>query len=239
MDYTFAPIGRIHSCFPEKFGIPRQAGLVPDAEGLLEILPPFNQPDAFRGLEAFSHLWIVFVFHRCRRRPWKPTVRPPRLGGNRRVGVFASRSGFRPNPIGQSVVAFLGMERTNGTLFLRLGGVDVLDGTPVLDIKPYLPYADTLPHAIGGYAHEAPDHRLAVRFSKPAEDACRGLETDGYPHLQRLISDLLAHDPRPAYQGNQAPRSSGMRLWDLNIRFTADNGAVRVATIEKVAKKEV
>ncbi len=143
--FRFAPIGIVRSCFREKFGIPRQPGLAPAARATLELLPPHNQPAAVRGLEDFSHVWLVFVFHGVPASRWQPTVRPPRLGGNRRLGVFATRSPFRPNPIGLSVVALDRIVTGQGRVALHLSGVDVLDGTPVLDIKPYLPYADRVP----------------------------------------------------------------------------------------------
>ena len=218
-DYAFKPIGFIRSCFPEKFGIPRQPGLVPDAAAQLEIAPPFQRPEAFRALETFSHIWILFVFHQCLDSGWKATVRPPRLGGNRRVGVFASRSGFRPNPIGQSVVELAGLDNVPGRITLHLRGVDLLDGTPVLDIKPYLPYCDALPHAASGYAPQRPAAKKPVAFSPQAVRACRRLENLRYDGLQGLITDLLALDPRPGYADHTGKQAFGMRLWDLNIRF--------------------
>jgi tRNA (adenine37-N6)-methyltransferase len=237
-DFTFTPIGLIHSCFREKFGIPRQAGLVPEAQALLEILPPFDQPDAFRGLEGFSHIWIVFVFHQCCNRSWKATVRPPRLGGNQRIGVFASRSGFRPNPIGQSVVSLLGIKREKGSVLLHLGGIDILDKTPVIDIKPYLPYADSVPSAIGGYAHHAPDPQRKVVFSAQALCACRTLESGVHPDPQGLITALLAQDPRPAYCSDNGRQRFGMRLWDLDIKFRVTATEVLIESIDRDRDKE-
>lgn len=230
--YTFAPIGRIHSCFTEKFGIPRQPGLVPDARGTLEIFPPYGRIEAFRELEHFSHIWIIFVFHQCQPGQWRPTVRPPRLGGNRRVGVFASRSGFRPNPIGQSVVELLGIDDRRNGLLLQLKGLDLLDGTPVLDIKPYLPYADHVPDARAAYAHTPPPTIASVEFSPSADQACRKLESPAYPQLRRLIVNIIAQDPKPAYIDNSQNKTFGMRLWDLNIRFQAEGDAmIRVISI--------
>jgi tRNA-Thr(GGU) m(6)t(6)A37 methyltransferase TsaA len=230
-EFTFKPIGYIRSCFTEKFGIPRQPGLVPDATAVLEIKRPFQNHEAFRNLESFSHIWILFVFHQCLQNKCKSTVRPPRLGGNRRVGVFASRSGFRPNPIGQSAVELVSIEKSNGRVCLYLKGVDLLDGTPVLDIKPYLPYADSLPQAKSGYAGDPPPSGLGVHFSKEAAGACRMLESQAYPHLERLIIDLLAMDPRPGYADAVEKRSFGMRLWDLNIRFKVVDGHMIVESI--------
>jgi tRNA-Thr(GGU) m(6)t(6)A37 methyltransferase TsaA len=234
--FTFQPIGTIQSCFTEKFGIPRQPGLVPEARATLEIVPPFDKAEAFRGLDAFSHVWLLFVFHQCLPHPWKATVRPPRLGGNRRVGVFASRSGFRPNAIGQSVVALQGIERIKGALRLRLGGIDLLDGTPVLDIKPYLPYADAITDAKAGYAPDAPSGNKEVLFAAPAEQACQSVDPTAYPDLKRVISGLLAQDPRPAYKSVDDRKQSGMRLWDLNIRFRVDGLQIVVESIAPLAK---
>lgn len=231
--FTFKPIGTIHSCFPEKFGIPRQPGLVPDATAVLEIHRPYQNHEAFRNLELFSHIWILFVFHRCLRTEWKATVRPPRLGGNRRVGVFASRSGFRPNPIGQSAVELVSIEKSPGRISLRLKAVDLLDGTPVLDVKPYLPYADSLPQARNGFAPGPPPKIMAVRFSDEAAQTCRLLEAQSYPRLERLIADLLALDPRPGYAPGSGKRSFGMRLWDLNIRFEIHDNHIEVTSIEQ------
>ncbi|HSO18516.1 MAG TPA: tRNA (N6-threonylcarbamoyladenosine(37)-N6)-methyltransferase TrmO [Desulfosarcina sp.] len=233
--YVFDPIGIIHSCFTEKFGIPRQPGLAPDARASLEIRPPYDRDEAVRGLEAFSHLWIVFVFHAIPRGKWQPTVRPPRLGGNRRLGVFATRSGFRPNPIGISVAALDGIRRRNGRLLLDLSGVDLLDRTPVLDVKPYLPYADALPEAAGGFADRRPAAALALVFSDAANDACRRLEDD-YPGFGRLLEQVLGADPRPAYAARQDGRTEfGLRLYDVNVRWTFAGGVIRVNTIERPA----
>jgi tRNA (adenine37-N6)-methyltransferase len=232
--FTFQPIGTIHSCFPEKFGIPRQPGLAPDATAVLEIHPPYLNQETFRNLELFSHIWILFVFHRCLRTSWKATVRPPRLGGNRRVGVFSSRSGFRPNPIGQSAVELVSIEKSPGKILLHLKGVDLLDGTPVLDIKPYLPYADSLPQARSGFAPDPPPKTMAVRFSEQAARTCRSLEAQSDPRLERLIVDLLALDPRPGYAPDSEKRSYGMRLYDLNVRFEVHDDHIMVTAIEQV-----
>lgn len=230
--FSFEPIGLIRSCFTEKFGIPRQPGLVPDAPAVLEVSPPFDQSAAFRGLEGFSHIWVLFVFHGCLGHPWKATVRPPRLGGNHRMGVFATRSGFRPNQIGQSPARLGRIERSKGVLRLHLTGIDLLDGTPVLDIKPYLPYVDSIPEARGGYARAAPEPSLGVCFSPAAEDAGRGLEQFRYPGLMGLIRSVLSQDPRPAYRKDDDHGRYGMRLWDLNIRFGVKGDTIVVESID-------
>jgi len=230
-DFSFKPIGYIRSCFTEKFGIPRQPGIVPEAKAILEINRPFQDHAAFRRLETFSHIWILFVFHQCPQNGWNSTVRPPRLGGNQRVGVFASRSGFRPNPIGQSAVELVTIEKSQGNVSLHLKGVDLLDGTPVLDIKPYLPYADSLPQAKAGYASAPPPADMAVRFSNKAAQTCRMLEGQFYPQLERLIIDLLAIDPRPGYADAVGKRCFGMRIWDLNIKFKVVDNQMIVESI--------
>ncbi len=235
MSFSFEPIGIIRSCFKEKFGIPRQAGLVPAARASLELLPPYNRPEAVKGLEDISHLWVLFVFHQCLRKEWKPTVRPPRLGGNRRVGVFASRSPFRPNPLGMSAVELLSIEHTENSLRLHLRGVDMMDGTPVLDIKPYLPYADSLPSAEGGFAPLAPERAQTVQFSEPAEVFLNSLDDGEADYLRRLIVQVLEQDPRPAYLASDAQRTSfGMHLCDINLRWTLDQGYTRVTSIQPI-----
>lgn len=222
------PIGRIHSCFREKFGIPRQPGLAPDAQALLELLPPYASRETLNGLEGFSHVWVVFVFHQALRGTWRPTVRPPRLGGNRRIGVFASRAPFRPNPIGLSACVLQGIEQRDGRPCLRLGGVDLLDGTPVLDIKPYLPYSDAIPEARAGYAQAAPPAALRVAFDPAAEQAIAAAEAR-HPGLRRLIAQVLAADPRPAWQtGAAGRRRFGMHLWDYDLQWTVAGDVIRV-----------
>jgi tRNA-Thr(GGU) m(6)t(6)A37 methyltransferase TsaA len=227
--YTLEPVATIRSCYGEKFGIPRQPGLVKSATATLELLPPCNSPDAFRGLENFSHLWIIFLFHASADRSWKATVRPPRLGGNERVGVFASRSNFRPNPIGLSVVELLAVEGTT----LRLGGGDFLDGTPVLDIKPYIPYVDSVPAAHGAFASAAPEPVNTVSFSDAAERAFQTLENKDRPALRQLVADMLAFNPRPAYQADDPDRIFGTRIFDLEVRWRQTGEIVEVLSLER------
>ncbi len=224
---AFTPIGTIHSCYGEKFGIPRQPGLVKCATATLELLLPYDTRDALRGLDAFSHLWIIFVFHRSTREQWKATVRPPRLGGNERIGVFASRSNFRPNPIGLSVVELLEIDGTA----LKLGGGDFLDGTPVLDIKPYIPYADRIPEATGAFADHAPEPANHVEFTPEAERAIHALENETRPALQQLVCDMLTYNPRPAYQPDDPDRTFGTRLFDLEVRWRQSGATVQVEMI--------
>lgn len=225
---SFTPIGIVHSCFREKFGIPRQAGLVPAARATLELLPPYNRPDAVRGLEGFSHLWLIFMFHGLAPRPWQPTVRPPRLGGNQRLGVFATRSPFRPNPIGLSAVRLERIAIARGQTVLHLAGVDLLDGTPVLDIKPYLPYADSIPTAQGGFANDAPPITLRVEFSPAALAFC---EDSPIVNLQALIIEIVQQDPRPAYDKTDSPSAYGMKLFDYDLRWEIRADIAYISTI--------
>ncbi|MBE2294970.1 MAG: tRNA (N6-threonylcarbamoyladenosine(37)-N6)-methyltransferase TrmO [Phycisphaerales bacterium] len=226
--YSFTPIGVIRSCFREKFGIPRQSGLAPAARAILELLPPYEQPTIVRGLEAFSHVWLVFVFHGVPTGHWRPTVRPPRLGGNRRLGVFATRSTFRPNPIGLSAVRLEGVHIAQRRVTLHLAGVDLLDGTPVLDIKPYLPYADCLSEASGGFAAEAPS-KLAVEFSPMATAFCAAQPR---AELRTLIVETLSQDPRPAYHDAETmPRCYGMRLYEHEVCWEMRDGVAYVIEI--------
>ncbi|MGD9169472.1 MAG: tRNA (N6-threonylcarbamoyladenosine(37)-N6)-methyltransferase TrmO [Candidatus Thiodiazotropha sp.] len=234
MQFEFQPIGIIHSCFKEKFGIPRQSRLITEAEARLEILPPYNRAEAFRELADYSHLWIIFVFHASASGDWKPTVRPPRLGGNQRVGVFASRSPVRPNPIGLSVVDLLKLDLSYNSVNLHLGGIDLLDGTPVLDIKPYLPYVDAIPDAKSGYATEAPGEAIELSYSDVAENVLNQLPVEKARQLRRLILRILQNDPRPAYLDETKRSRFGMRLYDFNIRWEIKGGAFHIIEVQPI-----
>jgi tRNA-Thr(GGU) m(6)t(6)A37 methyltransferase TsaA len=220
---TLDPIGIVHSCFGGKFGVPRQPGLCPSAWGRLVFHETYRSPEAIRGIEGFSHLWLIFGFHETIDQAWKPTVRPPRLGGNRRVGVFASRSTFRPNGLGLSLVRLEGVDGND----LLLGGVDLLDGTPVYDIKPYLPYAESIPDAAAGFAaDEIP--RLEIKLADEAAETFANLpERD-----QAVIREALALDPRPAVQGEDSDRVFGALLCGHDVRFTITGGVCRIVEIE-------
>ncbi len=216
-------IARIRTDFAEKFGIPRQSGLVPSLRGEIVFEPPYRNADALRGIEGFSHLWLIWQFSAAVREDWSPTVRPPRLGGNERMGVFATRSPFRPNPIGLSCVQLLAV-RHDAALgaVLEVGGADLMDGTPIYDIKPYLPYADIRPDAVGGFAPT--EHRtLAVDF--PPELLSRVPEEN-----REALLGILAQDPRPSYQNDA--RTYGVRFAAQNIRFTVQNDTVTVTAVE-------
>jgi tRNA-Thr(GGU) m(6)t(6)A37 methyltransferase TsaA len=201
--FEFQAIGVAHTPFKDKFGIPRQPGLASRLKGVIKIA---NNPDlktALRELDQFTHIWIVFVFHEHGGRNWKPSIRPPRLGGAQKVGVLASRSPHRPNPIGLSAVRLdrVDLEAQDGPE-IHVSGIDLLDGTPVLDIKPYIPYADSIPDADAGWASE-PIERVKVKWSREAEATLHGFDPDGSKELKPMILDVLELDPRPAFQKRQ------------------------------------
>ncbi|MCJ1887755.1 tRNA (N6-threonylcarbamoyladenosine(37)-N6)-methyltransferase TrmO [Pseudomonas sp. LA21] len=214
MSYTISPIGHVRSCFKEKFAIPRQPQLAPAATGVLELLPPFDTGDAVEGLEQVSHVWLIFLFHQALEDKPRLKVRPPRLGGNRSLGVFATRATHRPNGLGQSVVKLEKVEPGR----LWLSGIDLLDGTPVIDIKPYVPYADIVADARNAIA-DAPPASIAVNWSDEAlrQAIEHGLRL-GQP-VRELVEQCLAQDPRPAYQKPPPERRYGVRLWDLDVHW--------------------
>ena len=217
-------IARMHSDFATKFGIPRQSGLVQELKSTIVFEPEFRNPDALRGIEDFSHLWIIWQFSEAVRQGWSPTVRPPRLGGNTRMGVFATRSPFRPNHLGLSSVQLLGVEHTAefGTV-LHVGGADLMDGTPIFDIKPYIPYGDCHPEALGGFTSTAGDFLLQVDFP---QELLKLLP----PDKQEAALELLSHDPRPSYQA-QPNRTYGLSFAGFDIRFTVENDVLRVKEV--------
>ena len=231
-EFQFAQIGVIRSPYKEKFAVPRQPGLVKSCSGELHLLPPYNQADAVRGLEGFSHLWVLFVFHQTMEGGWRPTVRPPRLGGNARMGVFATRSTFRPNPIGMSLVELKGIRCQKEQVILELGSLDLVDGTPVVDIKPYLPFAEALPDARASYAQQAPQADIAVYFT---EDIARQLPSleQRYPYLGTFIRDVLAQDPRPAYRKEEeSGKTYAVWLLDFNVRWRVTDRGFEVFALE-------
>jgi len=220
-------IARMRSDFPSKFGIPRQSGLVSQLRSTIVFEPEFRNPDALRGIEAFSHLWLLWQFSQAVRSSWSPTVRPPRLGGNTRMGVFATRSPFRPNHMGLSCVTLLGVEHTQqlGTV-LHVGGADLMDGTPIFDIKPYIPYSDSHPDAIGGFADTAGSFLLQVDF--PPELLSM------LPEDKRAAAiGVLSHDPRPSYQKDPG-RLYGLPFAGFDIRFTVTDSVLTVRQVQKL-----
>lgn len=219
-------IAHIRSEFPEKFGIPRQSGLVPETRARIIFEREYRRPEAFRGIEQYSHLWLIWSFSKSVREEWSPTVRPPRLGGNTRVGVFATRSPFRPNPIGLSCVTLEEIEfsEKDGPVLI-VGGADLLDGTPIYDIKPYLPYVDAHPEAKGGFSQEHAEDRLTVRCEASLWEKVPPEKRDG-------LEGLLSQDPRPAYQNDEG-RIYGMLYGDMNVHFTVSGRILTVTGIEK------
>lgn len=206
-------IATVQTCYSEKFGIPRQSGLVKSATARLVFEPEFRNADAVRGLEGFSHIWLIWVFSENAHEGWSPTVRPPRLGGNKRMGVFATRSPFRPNPLGLSAVKLdrIELDAHDGPV-LHVSGVDLMDGTPIADIKPYIPYADSIPDAVSGFAPHAPEARLDVHIPDGIGNILGDQTTE-------LLRDTLALDPRPTYQ-DDPDRVYGMALCGYNVKFT-------------------
>lgn len=218
-------IARLHSDFTQKFGIPRQSGLVDELEATVVFEPEFRNPDALRGIEGFSHLWLIWEFSQARRPGWSPTVRPPRLGGNVRMGVFATRSPFRPNPIGLSCVRLAGVElHSELGPILKVRGADLLDGTPIFDIKPYVPYADSKPQALGGFASAPKEATLAVDIPPELLERIP-------PQKRAALTGVLAQDPRPAYQEDGA-RIYGMGFGGLDIKFRVEGDRLTVVAVE-------
>ncbi|KJG35202.1 tRNA (adenine(37)-N6)-methyltransferase [Photobacterium angustum] len=231
MSYNIEPIGIIHSPYKEKFAVPRQPGLVPSARSEIVLQGAANSIEAVRGLEQFSHLWLLFLFDQNLEAGWRPTVRPPRLGGNERIGVFASRATFRPNGIGMSAVELKGVRHENGNVIIELGGVDLVDSTPIIDIKPYIPYSDSLSQAQGGFASSAPD-LMPVCFS---ETAFNQLPSKNKAYYQAVISEVLSQDPRPAYKkGKPDLKQYAVHLFDFNVHFSVTEQQITVNQIEKV-----
>ena len=218
-------IARMKSDFATKFGIPRQAGLVDSLRSTIVFEPEYRNDEALRGIEDYSHLWIIWQFSEAVRKDWSPTVRPPRLGCNTRMGVFATRSPFRPNNLGLSCVKLLGVEHTKeyGTV-LHVGGADLMDGTPIFDIKPYIPYADAHPEAVGGFTDSADQFLLEVNF--PA-DLLQRLPTD----KQQSAIDVLSHDPRPSYQ-RDPDRIYGLNFGGFDIRFKVEENYLTVTEVQ-------
>ena len=219
-------IARIHNGYKEKFGIPRQSGITENTESVIVFEKEFRDENALRGIEEYSHLWLIWHFSEVDKTPWSPTVRPPRLGGNKRMGVFATRSPYRPNPIGLSSVELVSVEKTvdNGTV-LRVKGADLLDGTPILDIKPYLAFTDSHADALGGFADKVRDYSLKVTVPDEVKNMFSADEYDA------LVS-ILSQDPRPSYQ-NEPERVYGMRFSDYEIKFKVDGDNLTVIAAAK------
>lgn len=218
-------IARIRSPFAEKFGVPRQSGVVEELRAAVVFEPPYRNPDAVRGLEGFSHIWLIWQFDRAVREGWSPTVRPPRLGGNRRLGVFATRSPFRPNALGLSSVRLerIELDPVSGPV-LHVQGADLVDGTPIFDIKPYLPYTDSHPEARGGFTDDTAMERLAVEISPALLEKIPAEERSG-------LIGVLENDPRPRYQ-DDASRVYGLHFAGRNVRFTVSDRVLTVVDVQ-------
>ena len=224
--HTFEIIARIKTEFPTKFGIPRQSGLIPSLKGKIVFEPKFRNPEALRGIEGYSHLWLIWNFSESESKEWSATVRPPRLGGNKRVGVFATRSPYRPNPIGLSSVKFEGLcTERDGSVSILVSGADLLDGTPIYDIKPYIPYTDSHTDAIGGFSEGVMENHLTVVYENGCDEIL-SLET------KRSLDEILASDPRPAYQ-NDAERIYSFEFGEYKIKFKVEEKILKVLKIEK------
>lgn len=219
-------IAKIRNAFPTKFGLPRQSGLVKELRSVIVFEPEYRNPDALRGLDGYSHLWLLWQFHKADKEGWSPTVRPPRLGGNTRMGVFATRSPFRPNPIGLSCVKLEGIEHTSkyGTV-LHVSGADMMDGTPIYDIKPYLPYVDSIPEAKGGFATAHENDHVEVIFPE-------ALLTKVPEQYREGLMGVLRQDPRPAYQHDPA-RTYGLPYAGMDIRFHVTDNVLKVTDVIK------
>ncbi len=217
-------IARIKTDFPEKFGIPRQSGLV-ESEATIIFEPEYRVDEALRGIEGFSHLWIIWEFSKVKREGWSPTVRPPRLGGNKRIGVFATRSPYRPNPIGLSSVKLIRCEKTSAGTVLIVSGADLLDGTPIYDIKPYLPISDCHTDAVGGFSDERKDYSLKVECDEKL------LSIIPHKKIESLMK-ILSQDPRPQYI-DDADRVYGMRYGEFEVKFSVLDDTLKVKSIEK------
>jgi tRNA-Thr(GGU) m(6)t(6)A37 methyltransferase TsaA len=223
-------IGVIHSPFKEKFSVPRQPGLIKHATMELELYKPYSHPDSVKDLSQYTHLWLLFIFHQHQDTNWRPLIRPPRLGGNQKTGVFASRSSYRPNPIGMSAVELRKVTALNNSVKLELTVADLVDGTPIIDIKPYIPYSDVIPQAHGGMAHQPPE-QLAVSFSADALKSIKQHQTH-YPDLKLFIIEVLSQDPRPAYKKqSEDNKLYGVKLYNFDVKWRIDNNEVYVERI--------
>ncbi|MDX2506277.1 MAG: tRNA (N6-threonylcarbamoyladenosine(37)-N6)-methyltransferase TrmO [Gammaproteobacteria bacterium] len=231
MQYTFEPIGIVHSCYKDKFAIPRQARLVTAATAEIELYPPYNEIEATRGMEDFSHLWISFIFHRHADKGWNTTVKPPRLNGKQRFGVFATRASFRPNPIGLSLVELDSIEQQGARLLIHIKGADLLDQTPVIDIKPYIPYSDSIADARGGFTEQIKEQPFHVFFSPHADRECE-IASKKFPHIRQFIEQLLSLDHRPYYYKN-IEKLYSTRVYDYDLKWLINGHNVEVISLFK------
>ncbi len=232
-DFKFDKIAVVRNCFNDKFGIPRQSGLVENVESVIELVAPYDHEDYVRELEGFSHIWLVFVFHQHIGKDVKATVRPPRLGGNKRIGVYASRSPFRPNPIGLSVVKLNRISTDKKKIRLYVSGADLMNGTPIIDIKPYINYADSIPEAESSYATDKPVKKLKVVFLEESQVFIETVK-NSYPSLQNIIYETLSLDPRPAYIDDDS-KQYAISLFEFNVKWRVVNNVAEVVSIENLS----
>lgn len=230
MQFTFDTIGIVHSCYKDKFAIPRQARLVTTSTASIELISPYNDIEITRGLEDFSHLWLSFIFHRHVDKGWNTTVKPPRLDGKQRFGVLATRASFRPNPIGLSLVALDSIEQKSDKIFLHVRGADLLDQTPIIDIKPYVPYTDSIPDAKGGFTDNIKEYPLNVSFSQEAESDCENAQQK-YSQIRLFIEQLLSLDHR-AYYYKKINKIYSTRVYDYDLKWSIDENKVIVKSLK-------
>ncbi|MFW1677493.1 tRNA (N6-threonylcarbamoyladenosine(37)-N6)-methyltransferase TrmO [Pontibacter sp. JAM-7] len=231
--YSFTPVAQVHSPYRQKFGIPRQPRLTTSIITRIELLPGFDRKEMLRGLEQCSHIWLLFIFNATADQGWRPTVRPPRLQ-KKKLGVFATRSPFRPNPIGMSAVKLENIIHQDSKTFLQVSGADLLDGTPIIDIKPYLPYSDCVTEAQYDLVAHMSELQQPVIFTTTAQQQCEQLTTLLGEPLQTQITELLRCDPRPAYDRHDDDREFGVQLHDVNIRFCIRPSAIEVRAITHI-----
>lgn len=231
MKISIEPIGYLTSCYKEKFAVPRQPGLVPSGKAQIHLTPPYNHPDIVEGLETCSHIWLQFIFHLCLDAGWQHKVRPPRLGGNKKMGVLATRATHRPNSLGLSVVKLERIEAHKKDVVLHVCGIDLVEGTPIVDIKPYIPYSDSLPHAHYPFAQHVPNN-IEVRFSKTAEDDLMDIPASQRSIFKRLAIEVLQQDPKPAFHNPSPERIYGVKLEGFELQWRYIESTIEVVSIK-------
>ncbi len=232
MSFTFQTIAIIHSCYKQKFAIPRQSGLVTEAQAQIELIPPYNHPDMLKGLEGFSHIWLTFVFDKHHDKGYKNLVSPPRLNGADEYGVFATRSPYRPNPIGLSVVELVGIESQQESIFLNIKGADLLDKTPIIDIKPYIDYADSIKDTRSGFTTQLQGNNFNIQFSHLAEADVLSAQKS-QPNIRRFILQLLSQDPRPHYTTSIKSHYC-TKIYNYDLHWDINGKEIEVTSLDKL-----